>query len=273
MLAAAFLIAWTDFVETAQFRLHADIEQRHWWFVARRLIIRDLLAASLPAAADRLVVDIGCGTGANLASLASEYRCLGVDSSPEAVALARQRFPAVEFRTGQAPEAIGTAWPEARAVLLMDVLEHVDDDHAMFASIWQAAPIGCVFVITVPADPRLWSPHDEAFGHFRRYTSDRLVDLWRTLPAETLLVSHFNARLLPLIRWARRFARFKGRAGGQAGTDFRMPARGINALLTRIFYGERHRLLAALSGRRPSGYRAGASLVALLRKANGTIRD
>lgn len=260
-------------METAQFRLHADIEQRHWWFVARRMIIRDLLAASLPAAADRLVVDIGCGTGANLASLASHYRCLGVDSSPEAVALAQQRFPAVEFRTGRAPEVIGTAWPDVRAVLLMDVLEHVAEDHAMFASIWQAAPKSCLFVVTVPADPRLWSPHDEAFGHFRRYTSDRLIDLWRALSAQTLLVSHFNARLLPLIRWARRLARFKGRAGGQAGTDFRMPARWINSLLTRVFYGESRHLLAVLSGRRPKGYRAGASLVAVLQKTSGTSQN
>lgn len=260
-------------METAQFRLHADIEQRHWWFVARRMIIRDLLAATVPPSSDRLVVDIGCGTGANIASLASGYRCLGADSSPEAIKLARQRFSGVEFRVGAAPEVIGDTWPKVCAVLLMDVLEHVADDRTMFASIWRAAPQGCVFVITVPADPKLWSPHDEAFGHFRRYTAEQLIDLSRGRSAETLLISHFNARLLPPIRWARRMARAKGRAGGQAGTDFRMPPRWLNALLTRVFYGERRRLLAVLLGRRRQGYRAGASLVAILRKSSDSNND
>jgi len=260
-------------VETAQFRLHADIEERHWWFVARRMIIRDLLAATVPPGDGRLVVDIGCGTGANLASLVGDYRCLGADCSPEAIELARQRFPAVEFRVGQAPEVIGDTWPEVRAVLLMDVLEHVADDHRMFASIWRAAPKGCVFLVTVPADPRLWSPHDEAFGHFRRYTAEQLIDLWRGRSAETLLLSHFNSRLLPLICLARWLARVRGRAAGQAGTDFRMPSGWLNILLTRVFYGERRRLLAVLLGRRRRGYRAGASLVGLLRKSSDSNKD
>ncbi len=232
------------------------------------MIIRDLLAAMIPPDRNRLIVDIGCGTGANLASLASSYRCLGADSSPEAIELAKQRFPSVEFRVGTAPEVIGDTWPDVCAVLLMDVLEHVADDHSMFGSIWRAAPQGCLFLITVPADPKLWSPHDEAFGHFRRYTAERLIDLWRTRSADAILLSHFNARLLPLIRWARRIARVTGKAGGQAGTDFRMPPRWINVLLTRVFYGERRRLLAVLSGRGRQGYRAGASLVAVLRKSS-----
>lgn len=237
------------------------------------MIVRDLLAATVASGGDRLVVDIGCGTGANLASLVADYRCLGADCSAEAIDLARQRFPAVEFRVGRAPEVIGDVWPEVRAVLLMDVLEHVEDDRSMFASIWRAAPKGCVFVITVPADPRLWSPHDEAFGHFRRYTAGQLIELWHGRSAESLLVSHFNARLLPLIRWARRLARAKGRASGRAGTDFRMPPRWLNSLLTRVFYGERRRLLAVLSGRRGREYRAGASLIALLRKASDAEKD
>lgn len=237
------------------------------------MIIRDLLAATVPPGGDRLVVDIGCGTGANLASLVGDYRCLGADCSPDAIELARQRFPAVEFRVGRAPEVIGDIWPEVRAVLLMDVLEHVDDDRSMFASIWRAAPKNCIFLITVPADPQLWSPHDEAFGHFRRYTAEQLIDRWRSRSADTLLVSYFNTRMLPLIRFVRRLARARGRAGGQAGTDFRMPSRWLNFLLKRVFYGERRRLLAVVSGRRHQGYRAGASLIALLRKSSDSNKD
>jgi hypothetical protein len=149
--------------------------------------------------------------------------------------------------------------------LLTDVLEHIEDDRAMFSELVAAARPGCYFLLTVPADPALWSEHDESFGHFRRYDRARLEDVWAGLPVSTLLVSYFNARLLPVIRLVRTWNRRRGRAAGQAGTDFWLPNRPANCLLTATLAGEAARLVATLHGRNRS-YRAGASLVALLRR-------
>ena len=90
-----------------QFQLHADIEQRHWWFVGRRRILCRLAAEVLPPSPQSLVVDVGCGTGGNLAALADRYRCVGIDTSAEAVELARRRFPNVQFIAGRAPQDLG----------------------------------------------------------------------------------------------------------------------------------------------------------------------
>jgi SAM-dependent methyltransferase len=257
-------------VQTDQFQLHAEIEERHWWFTARRRIMGSLVRAVLPPAPDTLVVDVGCGTGANLASLAGDYRCLGIDTSAEAIRLARQRYPLLEFRCGQAPADLGSLAARASLFLLMDVLEHVPDDFAMLSELLAAARPGALVLLTVPAHWGLWSQHDVSFGHFRRYDRARLEAVWQGLPVSTQLVSYYNSRLYPLVWLARSWNRRRGRAGGAAGTDFRLPAAPLNGLLSRVFAGERRRLLGLLAGRR-GGYATGVSLMALLRRENGEM--
>jgi len=252
-------------MQTEQFQLHAEIEQRHWWFVGRRRILRRLLAEVLPASRDTLLVDVGCGTGGNIASLSADYACAGIDTSAEAIAIARQQFPGVRFFAGKAPEGLGELAGQARGVMLMDVLEHVEDDEGLLADLVAALSPGCWLLVTVPADPSLWSAHDVAFGHYRRYDRQGLEKLWEALPVGPKLVSHFNARLLPVIRAIRTWNRRRGRASGTAGTDFWLPSRPVNRLLGATFAGEGPRLVDALHGRR-KGYSRGASLVALLRR-------
>jgi hypothetical protein len=90
------------------------------------------------------------------------------------------------------------------------------------------------------------------------------------LPVTTLLLSYFNARLLPLVRAVRARNQRRGRSAGAVGTDFWLPIAPVNWALTAVFAGEAGRLTRALSGKR-QGYAAGASLVALLRREEGTI--
>jgi SAM-dependent methyltransferase len=257
-------------MHSAQFQLHADIEQQHWWFVGRRRILCRLAEEVLPPSPETIVVDVGCGTGANVAALADRYRCVGIDTSAEAIELARPRFPQVRFITGSAPHDLGDLAGQARLLVLSDVLEHIQDDYAMFSELLAATSPGCHVLLTVPADESLWSEHDESFGHYRRYDRARLEGVWAGLPATTLLVSYFNSRLLPIVRLIRAWNRRRGHASGRAGTDFWLPSRPANQMLTTIFAGESNRLTAALHGRK-RGYRAGASLVALLRREPGQI--
>jgi len=258
-------------MHSAQFQLHADIEQRHWWFVGRRRIVQRMVAEVLPPSQTATILDIGCGTGANLAALADRYACVGIDTSPEAVELARQRFPNVRFLVGDAPDDVPELMSKARLLLMMDVLEHLSDDFAALSALLAAAPPGCFCLVTVPADESLWSEHDESFGHFRRYDRARFARLWAGLPVTPLMVSYFNSRLLPVIRLFRAWSRRRGKAAGQAGTDFWMPTRPLNALLRATLAGEAGRLVNVLRGGRSAGYKAGASLMALLRRNEGPI--
>jgi SAM-dependent methyltransferase len=252
-------------MQTEQFQLHSEIEERHWWFVARRRILRRLVGCVVPPSRETTIVDVGCGTGANVAALSDRYHAVGIDTSAEAIDLARSRFPEVEFLVGRAPEGLGNLIERARLFLMTDVLEHVADDFAMMGELVAAAAPGSHFLVTVPADPSLWSEHDESFGHYRRYDRRRLEQLWADLPVDALLVSYFNARLLPLIRSIRAWNRLRGRASGHAGTDFWMPPAPLNRLLDATFAGEGG-VLEDVLRRRRRGYRAGASLLAVLRR-------
>ncbi len=257
---------------SAQFELHAQIEERHWWFLARRRILRSIVGQILPPSPVTTVIDIGCGTGANLAALADDYHCVGIDTSAEAIALAKHRFPRTRFIVGQAPDDLGPLIGKARLVLMMDVLEHVPDDFALFSAVAAAVRPGTFLLVTVPADQRLWTGHDESFGHYRRYNAARLEQVWDDLPIRPLLVSHFNRRLYPLVRAVRTVNRWRGRSkvAGLAGTDFSIPPRPVNRLLENIFAGEARVLGRAMRGE-GRGYSRGVSLLALLQRGSGPL--
>jgi 2-polyprenyl-3-methyl-5-hydroxy-6-metoxy-1,4-benzoquinol methylase len=247
-------------MQSAQFELHAQIEDRHWWFVGRRKILRRLIEAVVPAGQQNVVLDVGCGTGANLAALAGGYQCVGIDTSAQAIELARERFSSIEFRHGYAPADVSDVLARANVVLLTDVLEHVPDDFSLFSSLLAATRPGTYFLVTVPADASLWSRHDESFGHYRRYDAERFARVWSGLPVSCHLASHYNSRLYPAVKLVRWWNRRRGEAHGAQGTDFNMPAAPVNRCLEWMLADESRRLLDLMSGRRQ---------VALLRREPG----
>lgn len=253
------------------FRLHADREVRHWWFLGRRRIMLDVLDALVPRGMDRLVIDVGCGTGANVAAIAAARRCVGIDVSQDSIALAREHYPHCEFRVGYAPADLGDLVAEADMFLLMDVLEHVRDDVALLTSVLAAAKPGAMVFITVPAGPALWSPHDVTHMHYRRYTYERLSELWRDAAIEPLVVAGLNRRLLPIIRRVRSLQQRHGHAHGPDETDLSMPPALVNRLLTAVLAGEGAGILRRLEARRTDAPPAGVSLLAVLRRGAGPL--
>lgn len=252
-------------MQQAQFELHAALESRHWWFVGRQRILRALVERlDLPERGASLF-EFGCGTGGTLAAVGRGHRCTGVDPDPGAIASARTRFPHVDFAVWQPGDGYPVALGEADVVLMLDVLEHIERSRAALAEVVTAMREGAHLVLTVPADMRLWSPHDEHFGHFRRYDPEMLGWEWAGLPLEVRLMSHFNSLLYPPVAFIRRLNRRRGGTAGDAGTDLSMPPAAVNAGLTRLFASEGPFLARALDrGRSP--FSAGVSLVAVLRK-------
>ncbi len=252
--------------------VHRDLEERHWWFRGRRRIMRRLLAHVVPPEQSKVVIDVGCGTGANIASLADQYSCVGIDTAEQAIAPARSHFPAVRFVCGSAPEDLGPLMGQASALLLMDVLEHVPDDFVFFSRLVAALPPGAHVLITVPADPGLWSPHDVSFGHYRRYVPERLARVWAGLPVTVRLTSYYNTRLYPIVKLVRAVNRWRGRTSGLGQSDISMPPKPFNWCLEGLFAGEAACLLACVDHPQQLTYARGVSLVALLRREPGEIQ-
>jgi len=259
-------------MQTEQLQLHSRMEETHWWFTGRRKIIRRLVQQVLPPSAGGTLVDIGCGTGGNLAAFAGEYNCLGWDPSEEAIRLARRRFPGKQFLSGSLPETLASLPAPPDLILLLDVLEHIREDASFFSEIAGVVRPGGYLLITVPAGMELWSPHDVTFGHFRRYNRPELERLWEKESLSPLLFSHYNARLYPVVRCVRFWTRHRGQTLGEGQSDFQVPPAPINRLLEGVLSSEADELVRCLRGDRRRGFSQGVSLIALLQKQEGSRR-
>jgi len=234
------------------------VEQGHWWFQARRHIVRALIRRNIDRPHDRRlrVCELGCGTGGNLAALAQEHDVVGVECSPHALAYARRRL-GDRVHHGSLPNKIDLPPQSFDVVILTDVLEHIEDDHGSASTAMRLARPGGIVVATVPAYSWLYSPRDAHHHHFRRYSKQRFRSLWTAADAEILLLSHYNTLLFPPAA-AERLATKLFPSTSDPG-DLAIPSTPVNRLLARVMRSE-----ANLLGRVPLPF--GLSLVGVVRK-------
>ena len=213
----------------------AALEQEHWWFVARRAIVGDVISRlPLPATGAR-ILEAGCGTGGNLAMLSQFGRVSALEPDDDARAMARRKS-GLDVREGALPHDIPFPRDHFDLVVALDVLEHVKEDGEALRALLARLKPGGHALITVPAFPFLWSRHDETHHHHRRYTMGRLRKTIEEAGGTALRVTHFNTLLFPLVAGVRLMQRATGLGGGN---DDRMPAPAVNALLRAIFGSER----------------------------------
>jgi SAM-dependent methyltransferase len=233
------------------------VESRHWWFGAKHKIVRSLLARYAPSSPQHKprVIDLGCGCGYLLSLINDEYDALGMDGSPQAVEFSRKRNVRVEV--GLLPEPVPYEDGTADVILLLDVLEHLKDDHLCFERAVKLLKPGGVAICTVPAYPWLWTKRDEYHQHFRRYTRPAFKSLMNIPGMQSQFVSHMNAVLFPAAiaeRVVRKFAPLKEGEG-----DLKVPAAPVNWAFKESYAAER-----VLLGRLPIPF--GLSLVSVTRK-------
>ena len=249
------------------YTLHRDNEETHWWFVGRRRIILPVINKIMKFTPNDAIVDIGCGTGGTVAALSSEYRCIGLDISEKAITFAKHKYPKCDFRAGDFISHCKTLSSDIALFTMMDVLEHLPNDRTVLENVIDCARLGSHILITVPANPALWSQHDVSARHYRRYTVDSLNELWKGLPVNIKLVSYFNHRLYWPIKFVRTLGRYFSIFSGHNGSHLRLPPARLNTLLTKIFAGESKRLLLLLAEKNNKPhYKYGVSLVALLQR-------
>lgn len=227
----------------------------HWWYRGRRRIVRDALETLELPPTSRLL-DAGCGGGQTLDLLAEFGSAIGIDPDARSVALARARDH----------DAAVAAMPNLpfdddtfAAVTCLDVLEHLDEDSAALVEIARVTRPRGALVVTVPAYEALWSAHDEANQHKRRYRARTLHALATRSGWCVERTTYFNSLLLPaaaLVRVARRFGS-SGDAGDE-GSELALTPRPLNGMLEMPLRAE-----AALL-RRGARLPAGLSLLAVL---------
>ena len=214
----------TDYAER-----YARLERDHWWWVGRRKILRNSLQA-LPiargGAAKPTLLEVGCGAGYNVRDLQQDYdcRCLEPDDLLRAQA-AELLDCRVEF--GMLPDQVGAYDCTFDVVLLMDVLEHVEQDAEALAAIRSLLKPGGFLVLNVPALQWMWSHHDTMNQHFRRYHRGPLMTLLQEAGFDVQTLRYWGHGLIPPAYLARRL----NIDSGTKDSDVMIPAAPVNTMM------------------------------------------
>jgi SAM-dependent methyltransferase len=217
----------------AEFQEMMALEDTHWWFRGKRLLVASLLARGRIADGARLL-DVGCGTGGLLRALARHGQVVGVDSAECALAFCRERGLAVA-RTSGAALPFKTATFDG--CVMMDVLEHLDDELPVLRETRRVLRPGGALITSVPAFRALWSQHDETFEHRRRYVRSALVEVVRRAGFHVEWSSYTNFGVfVPALAW-RTLRRWTGVARDTRTDFFRAPA-PLNGALVSLYRWE-----------------------------------
>lgn len=245
-------------MQTSELTAMLDHSDRHWWYRGRRRVLDAVLdQIDLPPGARLL--DAGCGSGRQLDELARRGAASGVDLSDLAVAHARARGHPDVHRA--AIEQLPFADATFDLITCLDVIEHTPDDRAALAELRRVTRPGGLLIVTVPAYQSLWSAHDVANRHFRRYRAASLRAVATGAGWSVLLDTHFNTILLAPAALVRLARRQRNRTASRASrSELILTPPFLDALLEQPLRAEAH---AIGNGRR---FPAGLSLLAVLRR-------
>lgn len=213
-----------------------QVEDTHWWYVGRRRIISSLVKqifATLNNPNPR-ILDVGCGTGANLKMLAAYGKAEGVDISPQAVDFCRERgLDSVKLG---AAEQLPYESDSFELVTALDVIEHLDDDVAGLREIRRVLRRDGHVLLFVPAFMFLWGVQDEVSNHRRRYTLPGLVNAVEKSGFAVEWASYANISFFLPVLFVRSMMRWLGL---RADTEYGINISVMNGPFSRLFAAER----------------------------------
>jgi SAM-dependent methyltransferase len=207
------------------------VETQHWWLVARRKIIASIID-TFGLGLDSKIMDAGCGNGDNLEFLSQYGELIAIEMDDNALARAQSRQIGKVVK-GELPDNFPSAINrENDLIVLLDVLEHINDDEKSLSILKNWAKSKGKLLITVPAYQFLWTKHDELHHHKRRYTVGQLKKIIENNGWNVNYISYFNSFLFPLAL----IARLKDKVFPPAKIDsLTLPNRFINHLFEKIF--------------------------------------
>jgi hypothetical protein len=179
-------------------------QHRHPWETARLWVLRRLIRGKVRITTGDVVLDIGCGDAFVIGELARAFptaRFVGVDSalSDDAIHRRRRTLPS-NVQLYRDLDGIPALDRPATLILLMDVIEHIEDDDAFLVALRSRPLVDARthWLVTVPAYQSLFGAHDVFLRHFRRYSNRQLRDRLEHAGLRVLDIGYFFSSLLPL---------------------------------------------------------------------------
>jgi SAM-dependent methyltransferase len=213
-----------------------QVEETHWWYLGRRRIIQSLvekIRTTLPNAKPK-ILDVGCGTGANLKMLSAYGSAEGVDISPQAVDFCRERgLDSVKLG---AIEHLPYESGSFELVTALDVVEHLDDDVAGLREMRRVLRRDGRVLLFVPAFMFLWGVQDDVSNHRRRYTLPSLLQAVEAAGFAVEWASYANISFFLPVLVVRSVMRWLGL---RAATEYGINISLLNGPFSSLFAAER----------------------------------
>jgi SAM-dependent methyltransferase len=211
------------------------VEQSHWWYTGRRRIIASFVEEICRRVTDRRprILDVGCGTGANLLMLSEYGDAEGVDVSEDAIAFCRERgLDKVKLGAAEElPYDDGTF----DLVTALDVVEHMDDDLAGLKEMRRVLRPGGRVLLFVPTFMFLWGLQDVVSNHRRRYRLPQLTRVLEEAGFEIERTTYANITFFLPILLVRKLMRLTG-IKTETENSINVPA--LNGIFGRVFGAE-----------------------------------
>ncbi len=220
-------------MEGTEVRKLAELEDDHWWYRERRHLLAKAISGLVPGRA----LDIGAAGGGNTRVLREHgWDAVALEYGSDGAEVAHGRgLPTLRGDATRLPFADASL----DLVMAFDLLEHLHDDDAAVAEVRRVLKPTGTYLVAVPADPRLWSEHDEAVDHVRRYTREGLLELLDRGGFEVRDVRSWNVLLRPVVAMRRRTS---------SGSDLENLHPVVNFGLRTIITAERYLPVGALPG-------------------------
>jgi len=216
------------------YKAHIDYSEKHWWFMGRRTIVKNILSKYLFSKNNNFkIADIGSGAGSMISILNYFGKVTAIEPNAELTQYLQTKFDSkIEISNSTFENFKPTT--QYDIISFFDVLEHLDNDEQILKKISSMLNKGGYFVCTVPAYNFLWGSNDKIAHHKRRYTKQALTKKLQAADFKIIRISYFNFFFFPLIALIRLLDRFLP----QQKIDFQVGGSFLNDILYKIFASE-----------------------------------
>lgn len=245
-------------MDVSEYARMRELEDANWWYIGKRYIVLNLINKFVQPEACRIsdLLDVGCGTGATMDMLSEFGQVVGVDISEHALAFCRERGHTDLFLADISDLSFKDS--SFDLITALDVIEHVEDDERALRNLWRVCRRGGFVIMSVPAHRFLWSNHDLALHHKRRYVSDELRQKVQGAGFKIVKLSYTNISTFPVVACVRGFKKLFGSKETPKPDEANLP-NFLNKLMVLIYRAE-----ASLLGL--VDFPFGVSLVCVARK-------
>lgn len=214
-----------------------EVESSHWWFVGRRAILETFLKQMIQNLRSEIpnpkILDVGCGTGANIEMLSQFGEAEGVDVSDDALAFCRRK--GLKVQKGLA-ETLPFRDETFELTTALDVIEHLDDDIAGLREMFRVTRSGGYSLFFVPAFMWLWGVQDDISHHRIRYTRKQITERIEKAGYKVERATYANITFFPPILVGRLFMKL---TGIKPESENNINITALNGLFGKLFSAER----------------------------------